>query len=245
MRSLRLALALLCACVASAFVLAPSSVLAQPVNCCLLPDNGGGTADLPPNCSVGYNGVGVISNGFPAGSGINIVARLHTFTGVFSGAGGFLGGEIEQWSGSTLDLTLTGTGIFSSYSRFLQLPTSGQTHSAPRTPFAPVQSFNTLLYGLQGQITGDPDFDLLRVTAGNGFGMPSPGQTTFTTSSGAWLVDSYLDITYRVDFIGRSTGPFAGYSGSTVNNLEHFTMCHEDATPSQATSWGGVKAIYR
>ncbi len=227
-------------------VLANSSAFAGDVVCCLLPDNGNGTANLPPNCSVGYNGDGVIDQGFPAGSSIVIVAaRIHSFTGVFSGAGGFLGGEIEQWSGSTLDLTLQGTGAFSGYSRFLQIPVAGQTHSAPRTPFAPVQTFNTLLYGLQGQITNDVDFDLLRITAGNGFGMPSPGQTTFTTSSGAWIVDSYLDITYRVDMIGKIPGIFAGMSGSTTNLSEHFVMCHEDPVPAMPASWGAMKAIYR
>jgi len=244
MRSLRLALVLLCAAVASAFVLAPSSAFAQPVNCCLLPENGGGTADLPPNCPIGYNGLGVIDQGFPAGSSLLVVARLHSFTGVVAAPGGLLSGETQQWQG-TLDLTLTGTGIFSSYARFLQLPVIGETHSAPRVPFAAVQSFNTLLFTMQGQLLGDVDFDLFRVTAGNGFGMPSPGQTTLTTSSGAWLVDSYLDITYRVDLIGRSPGTFGGYSGSSTNVLEHFTMCHEEATPTTRSTWGAMKVRYR
>ena len=65
------------------------------------------------------------------------------------------------------------------------------------------------MQAIQGQIpAGDPDFDLLRVTAGTSFGMPSPGHTTLTRlpASGNWNVDSFFDITYRIalDF---SAGP--------------------------------------
>src|SRR6185436_526698 len=67
---------------------------------------------------------------------------------------------------------------------------------------------------------GDPDFDLLRVTAGNDFGMPSPGHTTLTQLPGGnWDVDSFFDITYRIDFVGKAGGPFGGMSGSTTGTI--------------------------
>ncbi len=75
------------------------------------------------------------------------------------------------------------------------------------------------MFLLQGQVIGDPDFDLLRITAGSGFGMPSPGHTTLTRlgpPGSNWNVDSFFDITYRIDFVGAPGGPLAGRSGSTT-----------------------------
>src|SRR5688572_6712046 len=224
-------------------LLAPGASLAQ-TPCCVLPDNGTGTADLPPNCVSGYNGSGQIADGLPAGSTIQIAARLANFSSVLRGPGGGLGGEFQQWS-ATFDMAMTGTGVYSAYNRFLVLNVVGETHSAPRTLFAPVQSFATDLFALQGQITLDSEFDLLRVTGGTGFGMPSPGQTTLTQSGPGWAVDSFFDITFRVDFIGNPTGPFAGRSGSTTNVLHRFDMCHENPTPAEPASWGRLKASYR
>jgi hypothetical protein len=245
MRLLRIPLSLAFTFVVLA-ISAASGSAQVPGPCCLLPDNGSGTAALPPNCSVGYNGQGDITDGLPPGSPILLTAKLHSFTGVVAIPGGSLGGEQETWS-ATLDLTLQGTGVFAAYNRFIALPVSGQTHSAPRTAFQPVQSFSTLLNLLQGQIAGpgDPDFDLLRITGGNGFGLPSPGHTILTSQSGSWAVDSFFDITFRVDFIGTPAGPFGGMSGSTTNVLEHFTMCHEQPTPTAPASWGAMKALYR
>lgn len=224
-------------------LLAPGVSLAQSP-CCVLPDNGTGTADLPPNCVSGYNGSGQIVDGLAPASTIQIAARLANFSSVVRGPGGGLGGEFQQWN-ATLDLVMTGTGVYSAYNRFLVLNVVGETHSAPRTLFAPVQSFATDMYLLQGQVTLDPDFDLLRVTAGTGFGMPSPGQTTLTQAGPGWAVDSFFDITFRVDFVGNPGGPFAGRSGSTTNLLRRFDMCHENPTPVEAATWGRLKASYR
>ena len=224
-------------------LLVPAAAFAQSAPCCVLSDNGSGSANLPPNCAVGYTGSGAIIDGLGAGT-LQIAARLVNFFNVVQGPGGGLGGEAQQWNAS-LQLNLTGTGAYLGYNRFIVLTATGETHSAPRTPFAPVQSFNTDLYALQSQVTGDPDFDLLRITAGTGFGMPSPGHTTLYQVGGGWAVDSFFDITYRVDFIGSPGGPFAGRSGSTTNTLKRFDMCHENPTPAEPVSWGRVKASYR
>src|SRR6185436_11446884 len=81
------------------------------------------------------------------------------------------------------------------------------------------------MYKLQGQLpAGDPDFDLLRITAGTGFGLPSPGHTTLTQRpGGTWSVDSFFDITYRIDFVGHPGGHLGGMSGSTTATIRMAT----------------------
>ena len=98
---------------------------------------------------------------------------------------------------------------------------------------------------LQGQIPpGDPDFDLLRITAGSGFGYPSPGHTTLTLAPGGWAVDSFFDISYRIDYIGHPGGPFGGSSNSQVESLQPFDMCHSRATGTRTSTWGLLKTLY-
>src|SRR5207247_5123626 len=104
----------------------------------------------------------------------------------------------------------------------VDLQATCQTASAPRMPGQPLQSFDTEMLGLQAQLpAGDPDFDLLRITAGSSTGLPpSPGHTTLTQlPGGTWAVDSFFDITYRIDFVGHPGGPLAGRSGSTTATI--------------------------
>lgn len=233
-------LSLLCAVPLA--IMAPSPATAQGT-CCVLPDNGTGTADLPPNCPTGYNGPMNILDGLQPLGTIQIQARLFNFFNVVQGPGGGLGGTRQTWSAS-LVLNMVGTGTWSGYVRTVVVPVVGETHSAPRIPFATPQSFNEDLYTLQGQLPpGDPDFDLLRITAGDGFGLPSPGHTIFSASGGGWAVESFFDVTYRIDFIGRAAGPFGGRSGSTTG-LSRMELC-PGATPAHASTWGQLKSIYR
>jgi len=140
--------------------------------------------------------------------------------------GGGLGGE-DECAESTLSMQMMGTGNLAGFNRNINLRIEFETHTAPRTPGNPVQSFDTDMFRLFGQINniGDPDFDLLRITAGTGFGLPSPGHTTLTKLPGAagWAVDSFFDITYRIDFIGAPGSQLAGMAGSTTGTIRMST----------------------
>ncbi len=208
-------------------------------NPCVVTDNGGGTVTLPPaGCAyLSADEVHMIIDGLPAGTTIEF-APIHTDficrgdqpTGVcsfpvpFPGVdcdqnGGSLGGQ-QECSDSLLHATLQGTGTLAGFNRPVVIPLIFETHTAPRTPGDPIQSFDTEMFRMFGQVTGDPDFDLLRVTSGTDFGLPSPGHTTLTQLPGGnWAVDSFFDITYRIDFVGSPTGPLAGLSGSTTGTI--------------------------
>jgi hypothetical protein len=199
----------------------------------------GPNPDVPPNCldGGGYlspNDVHMIIDGLPPGTTIELGAEHSRFINVSRSPGGTLAGQVEEFE-STLTLHLTGTGAAAGYNRFLNMQTNDVTHTGPRNPTDPVQSFDTEMFGIQGQLPpGDPDFDLLRITAGTGFGMPSPGHTTLTRLPGGnWNVDSFFDITYRIDFVGAPGGPFAGMSGSTTGTIR--MQAGETFVPEPAT----------
>ena len=200
---------------------------------CLEPDNGSGTVTLPPpGCQyLSPDQVHMIIDGLPPGTTIELAAIHKDFichegqhpctndcyaTGVCNPA---LGGT-EAFN-STLQLHLHGTGALAGWDRDLTIPNLFcESQVGPRVPGTPVQSFATDMTSIQGQITGDPDFDLLRITAGSTFGLPSPGHTTLTLQPGGnWAVDSFFDITYRIDFVGRPGGALAGKSGSTTGTI--------------------------
>jgi hypothetical protein len=177
-----------------------------------------------------------IIDGLPAGTTIelaavhkdfvcaagNAVCSFATAPGDCEEAGGMLGGE-KECATSNLSLNLNGTGMLAGFVRNISIPIGFETHTAPRMPFAPVQDFDTEMFRLFGQITnpgsGDPDFDLLRIVGGTDFGLPSPGHTTLAQSGPNWAVDSFFDITYRIDFVGRPGGALSGMSGSTTGTI--------------------------
>jgi hypothetical protein len=216
----------ICLCI---LFVAAGSASAIPV----VPDNGSGTADLPIHLS--YPGMGsmYITDGLPAGTNITISVIQTAPTATVEVAGGSLSGTQSVGIGSGFSWGMSGTGTLAGFNRNIFVPFSNsgasfpappgagyEVHAAPRTLSAPIQSFDTDMFRLFGQLPpGDPDFDLLRITAGTDFGLPSPGHTTLTQSGGNWAVDSFFDITYRIDFVGAPGGSLAGRSGSTTNTV--------------------------
>lgn len=208
-------------------------------NPCLVPDGGNGTVHLPPTgCSYRNppNDPWQIIDGLPPGTTIDSAVNQTAFACVpminvcsFPPApncllpGGSLGGE-KSCSDSSFQMTMQGTGALAGYNRFVSIPVGLEIHTAPRMVGAPVQSFDTDMFRMFGQVIGDPDFDLLRIVAGTDFGLPSPGHTTLTqVPGGNWAVDSFFDITYRIDFVGAPGGPLAGMSGSTTGTVRMST----------------------
>ncbi|MBM4040710.1 MAG: PEP-CTERM sorting domain-containing protein [Planctomycetes bacterium] len=160
----------------------------------------------------------ILLDGLPPGTQVVGSINARNFILQSSTPGGPLGGMVENFS-SNLPMHLTGTGSLAGWQRDITIPNVlSQVQSGPRVPGTSLQSFPTDMFLLQGQLPpGDPDFDLLRITGGSGFGMPSPGQTTLTQQpKGNWAVDSFFDIEYRIDFIGAPGGVLAGRSGSTT-----------------------------
>lgn len=185
---------------------------------CVLPDNGGGTVNLPPECPDGYQGFMQIVDGLPPGSTLDIDATLTNFANIARLPGGSLGGEVQQFD-AALRWRVTGTGDLTGFQRTLSIAVQCEFHSAPRTPGAPVQNFGCDIFRLHGQHFGDPDFCELIVTAGTDNGLPSPGETTLTElPSGDYAVDSFFDVSYRIDFQGCPGSILEGMMGSTVDN---------------------------
>jgi hypothetical protein len=204
-------------------------------NPCEAADNGTGTVTLPPaGCEyLSPDDVHMIMDGLPPDTTIELAAIHKDFIcrgqqqtcsvplGVSCEVpGGGLGGNIDCFD-STAELDVSGTGALGSFQRTLFIPLAVEVHSAPRTPGDPIQDFDTEMVALQGQLFGDPDFDLLVITAGSDHGLPpSPGHTTLTDNgNGTFAVDSFFDIAYRIDFQGAPGGQLDGLSGGTTGTI--------------------------
>jgi hypothetical protein len=224
----------------------------------------GGTAQMPIQAPYPSINPMVISAGLPPASQINIDAAWLAPAVSVEQAGGTLGGTQSAGGGPLMQWTMQGTGALAAYNRVLVMPASSsvasfptpsfglipstfEVHAAPRTPFAPVQSYTTDLFRMFSQIAGggDPDFDLLRLVAGTDFGLPSPGQTKLTQVGGSWNVESFFDITYRIDFVGHPGGPFSGMSGSSTH-VSRFQIGMPVPEPTSATIMmlGGIAACW-
>jgi hypothetical protein len=135
---------------------------------------------------------------------------------------------------------VVGTGALAGFTRELSLVATNETHSAPRTPGDPVQFFATDTFEFAADLFGDPDFDVLHITAGTGFGRPSPGQTILTRQGdGTYHVDSFFDISYQIDFVGAPGSVLDGLSGSTLGGIDWVAsapVMFEDGFESGSTS---------
>ncbi len=222
---------------------------AAPAATVLVPDNGMGTGHMP--ALAAYNSIQdwQVINGLPFGSTLDIQATLQAPLLSIEGPGGLLGGTTGNGSGLNLTFNMQGTGAFLGFNRVINLPVfTLVVDSAPRMLASPLQLFNTTAAMGQAQIFSDPDFDLLRVTFGDSFGLPSPGLTQFAQVGPLWNIYSYFDVTYRIDFVGAPGGTFGGMSGSTtgISRIEvGMRVIPEPASFGLAACMLGTMAIRR
>jgi hypothetical protein len=219
---------------ASLGFLLPGAAAADP---CEVAD-AGGTVVLPPaGCDyLSPDEVHLIIDGLPPGTTIEFKPIHKDFIcneqgapgacsaaippGLCEAPGGGLGGNVDCFD-STLEFEVTGTGLLAGFSRTLSIPAATEVHTGPRTPGVSPQSFDTEMVSLQADLFGDPDFDFIQIRAGSAFGLPSPGHTTLTQkTNGNWTVDSFFDITYRIDFQGAPGSVLEGMAGSTSAGLQ-------------------------
>lgn len=208
---------------------------------CIAPDNGSNTVDLPPSACA-YYGPMLIIDGLPPGSTIGIQAKFDDFQFHFDcgGGAGTLGGE-RICVDVRLPLTMTGTGAYSSFFYETVLYGFMEIHTAPRVPGT--DSFDTALFHMESGHSGDFHFSHLDVAIGDGLGFPSPGHTDLDElPGGEFNVDSFFDITYRINFTGAPGGELAGLSGTTIGT-SHISL-GEPYTATAGSNWSLVKVRY-
>lgn len=202
---------------------------------CDVPDNGFGTATMPPAGCTYFSPSGdmQIITGLPAGDTIDIDVRLENFFGVNEVVGGLFGGTTSSY-GAQLVLPMQGTGSLGGFNRFIimQLPNNGNNFldCFPRNNGDPIQHFEMQLRGLRGEVFGDPDFCTLRITAGLDFGLPTTGYTTLDDMpANTWRADSFFDLVYSIEFQGCPGSVLDGMSGTTVGVVRITTdLCPAD-----------------
>ena len=202
----------------------PVAIMAD---CCEVPDNGSGTVWFPANCPYDHPSEPMIINaGLPEATTLIFDGPLTNFTTPYVSPGGTLGGEMSNFD-AELQWTITGTGSLAGFHRTIHMNVTGQIHTAPRTPGDSIQTFDAIIYKLQGEHFGDPDFCQLVFTAGDFYGFPCPGKTTLTKlPSGDFAVDSFFDISYRIQYQGCPMSPLQGYGGIDLKRVPR-TSCND------------------
>jgi hypothetical protein len=125
-----------------------------------------------------------------------------------------LGGDTQQ-SQADLQVHLHGTGTLSGWDLHVPIRVDCRIDASPRPYFAPEQSFQIELFSLQGNAMPNPDFSMLKISAGDLFGLPSPGHVRLLKQDdGTWAVDFSDNVNYRIDYIGAPGSPIDGHSGT-------------------------------
>lgn len=191
---------------------------------CIASDNGAGTVTLPAPCEyitadVDTTGKLVIYGGLPTGAQILMQATIANFSSATSEAGGLLGGDRVTFS-ATITLTMAGSGALAGFNRQIAIPVAIEFHTAARTPGDPIQLMSAQLQSLSASKVGDPDFSSLKLTAGNAFGLSSPGSVTLIKlSDGTFNVESAFVVSYKVEYQGAPGGQLDGLSGSNTGQV--------------------------
>jgi len=195
----------------------------------------------------------IIIDGLPPGTTIN-VAPIH---GSFLCGGGPYsseGCEIPPPSASqpsseiffsTLVFNLTGTGSLAGLNCTLAIPgVEVEVHLDPRPVGDPDQTLNAEMVSLYGSTAMDMScnlFQSLTVRAGSFQGLPTTAGMTrlLRRPNGKWQVDSFFDVFYSIQFVGKPGGPLAGRSGTTTAT-EPVRMTAGSLSPSIPTlsQWG-------
>jgi hypothetical protein len=231
--------------IVTVLVLAPLAADAQPCQC-RLPDNGNGTVTMPPACVDGYVGTMQIVTGL-VNATIQIDARLHQYVNVVEVPGGVLGGSTSTFI-ATLEMQMYGTGALNTFSRTLFFPIpAGVLHWGPRVSNAPLQTFAGDFRDIQGSILFDPDFDFIHFRSGTVNGFPGTGSSTLARIGGIgtdFLVDSFFDIEYEIEFQGALGSVLQGMGGIHPD-FTRLSVCGTPPVSTQEATWGQIKARYR
>ncbi|HYG61506.1 MAG TPA: hypothetical protein VEL74_02910 [Thermoanaerobaculia bacterium] len=210
-----LAVIAVAACLAVPAQAAVSGPEAPVSNSFIAPDIGG-TAALPAIGSV-YVSPADIHAWLRAGHELTAEMRAShgLFGNIITGPGGILQGEIETFD-SDLIFDITGVGPLKGWSTQVVIPTKVETHTGPRKLGEPVQSFETNMMRVEGQIKGHKDFEYLEVVGGTANGLESPGQTTlYRQKDGNWLVESSFNVKFQLRYKGARGSKLEGLEGSS------------------------------
>jgi hypothetical protein len=140
---------------------------------------------------------------------INLSASHGGFANVTTQTGGIYHGEVERFD-STLTFHIEGINELQGVTATVTVPAHCETHIGPRDAKADFQRFDTMMYDLQG-VASDANFESVKIVAGMGNGLPSPGSTTLTRNrEGGYLVNSSFQMNYRIELVGRAGGKFDG-----------------------------------
>lgn len=213
-------------------LVAASTLLALPAISAplIVADNGRQTANLPPGgayVSPADIHLAINQGGVTWARGD---ARHRFFFNQQVAPGGILGGEIERFD-SVLEIHFVGDGPLKGWERTISVPAKTETHTGPRKEGEPVQSFETNMYRLEGEIKGDKDFEYLSIVAGTGNGMESPGHTTlYQQKDGRWLVDSNFQIKFKASFRGAAGSKLEGIEDGFDGVITMTAVADEQAT---------------
>jgi hypothetical protein len=78
-------------------------------------------------------------------------------------------------------------------------------------------------------------------------GFPGSGSSTLTRVGGIgtdFVVDSFFDIEYEIEFQGAPGSILEGMGGIHPD-FTHLSICGQPPVATEAASWGAIKALYK